>query len=550
MKLFLGPRALPCLFVLLGLLSVTSLGLGCSHAREDAMLEMDRLQRSAVADLKKGKPQEARKSLLEAVRLGKANQVDDDVMARTHLALGAVYAGPLKDPDKAAAHMTAAIEKDPEIKLKGTLATPAAKRALSAARAGAKAGGGKAEVAGKAGKSEDADKAAAADKPAKAKPEVPVVAAAPVVPVLAPKTRAPAAAEAPPAAPAPAPKPKVVEEAAPLHAADALSCKNPDEAPPDNEIMFRCAVRGDVKVSKMILHYRAAGSELFTDLPMARNKRGWYTAVAPASATEGKSLQYFIEGRPSKVSSGTSESPNLILLRDGAASVGPDDPAPGAPDPNADDNQPSKSIDENPLDAVVHERELEKDREGSHRRPAGHVFVGFGLGSGYGWQPGGTLEFHTEKEVAAGPLSGGLVNLLPELGYQVTDDFAVSLQARLQIVPSEGAGDPKAGAPVEKAYAVLLRTVYAVGATSNLRGFVSACVGGGDGFRLRVPRDPTAGLIRSDTVRGGPFLGGAGIGVAYHFNSHAAWTTEIRTIAGLPKLAAVVDLATGLEVGF
>jgi hypothetical protein len=443
----------------------------------------------------------------------------------------------LKDPDKAAAHMTAAIEKDPEIKLKGSLATPAAKRALSAARTGAKAGAGKAEAASKADKSEekDADKAAVAEKPAKAKPEVPVVAAAPAVPV---------------AAPVPAPKPKVVEEAAPLHAADALSCKNPDEAPPESEIMFRCAVRGDVKVTKMILHYRAAGSELFTELPMARNKRGWYTAVVPASATEGKSLQYFVEGRPSKITNGTSESPNLILLRDGAAPAGPDDPAPGAAEPSADDNQPSKSIDENPLEAVAHERELEKDREGSHRRPAGRVFVGFGLGSGYGWQPGGTLEFRTDKEVAAGPLSGGLVNLLPELGYQVSDDFAVSLQARYQIVPSEGSGDPHPGAPAEKAYAVLLRGVYAVGATSNLRGFVSACVGGGDGFRLRVPRDTAAELIRSDTVRGGPFLGGAGVGVAYHFNSHAAWTSEIRAIAGLPSLAAVIDLSTGLEVGF
>jgi hypothetical protein len=178
------------------------------------------------------------------------------------------------------------------------------------------------------------------------------------------------------------------------------------------------------------------------------------------------------------------------------------------------------------------------------------VFVGFGLGSGYGWQPGGSLEFRKDKEVAAGPLSGGLINLLPEIGYQLTDDLALSMQARLQFVPSEGSGDPNAGAPVEKAYAVLLRAVYAFGTTTNLRPFFSACVGGGDGFRLRVPRDPDAQLVRSDTVRGGPLLGGAGIGFAYHFNTHAAWTTELRLITGLPTLAAVADLSTGLEVGF
>jgi hypothetical protein len=560
MKLSLPPRVLPSLFVLLGLLSMASLGVGCSHAREEATQEMDRLQRAALADLKKGKAQEARKSLLEAVRIGKANQVDDAVLARTHLALGAVYAGPLKDSDKAVAHMSAAIEKDPEIKLKGSLATPAAKRALNAARAGVKA-----EGAGRGDKGEKADKVAKEDgkpeaKPAKAKPEpAPEPTAAPpvaVVPVPVPKPRASAAPEPPaePAAPvaaAPKPRPVAEEAAAPARGSEPLSCRAPDEAPPDNEVMFRCAAGADTRVTKMILHYRAAGSELFTDLPMTRNKRGWYIAVVPASATTGKSLQYFVEGRgPVKVSSGSSESPNLILVREGAAPAGPGDPLPGQGEASAEDAQPSKSIDENPLEAVAQQRELERDREASHRRGAGHLFLGFGLGTGYGWQPGGTLEFHTEKEVAAGPLSGGLINLLPELGYQLSDDLALSLQARLQFVPADGSGDPKPGSPVEKAYAVLVRAVYAVGATSNLRGFLSACVGGGDGFRLKVPRDPTETLVRSDTVRGGPFLAGAGLGLAYHFNSHAAWTGELRAISGLPSLAVVADLSTGLEVGF
>jgi hypothetical protein len=505
------------------------------------MEDMDRLQRSALADLKKNKPQEARKTLLEAVRIGKANDVDADVLARSHLALGAVYAG-LKDSDKAIAHMSAALENDPEIKLKGTLATPAAKRALSAARA---------QVA-KADKNDKPDKPEkplkAAEKAEKVEKAEPVAVAAVAAPP--PKPAGPVAPE--PVAPPPPPRPKpVVEEAAPGRASDALTCRVPDEAPPDNEVMFRCAVRADVKVNKVVLHYRPAGSELFTDVPMGRNKRGWYTGVVPADATTGKMLQYFVEGRgPTKLGNGSSESPNLILLRAGAAPAGPGDPLPGGPEASNEEAPVSKSIDENPLEAVAHEREVERDREGSHRRAAGHVFIGLGLGSGYGWQPGGALEFRKDKEVAAGPLSGGLVNALPEIGYQVSDDFALSLQARLQFVPSEGSGDPNAGSPIEHAYAVLLRSVYAFGSYTNLRSFMSACVGAGDGFRLRVPRDPEAQLIRSDTVRGGPLLAGAGIGIAYHFNPHAAWTAELRGITGLPNLAIVADLSTGLEIGF
>ena len=86
----------------------------------------------------------------------------------------------------------------------------------------------------------------------------------------------------------------------------------------------------------------------------------------------------------------------------------------------------------------------------------------------------------------------------------------------------------------------------------NLRGFGSLAVGGGSGFRLKVAPDRRTGLVRSDTVRGGPFLGGAGGGVIYHINPHIAWPTELRALAGFPddRRLGRTDDRPGVRVAF
>ncbi len=332
---------------------------------------------------------------------------------------------------------------------------------------------------------------------------------------------------------------------------DALTCQGPDEAPPENEVLLRCAVKAGIKVSKVSLHYRPAGSETFTEITMPRNKKGWYTGVLPASATEGKSLQYFVEGAgPNKISSGTSESPNLILVREGARPAGPDDPLPdGSEEEDEDEDERPSSVNEDPLAAVAMQRAIERDRVGAHRREAGQMFVALGLGTGFGWQPGGVLEFRKDREVAAGPLSGGLGHVLPEFGYQLNEDFALSLQGRVQFIPTQGSGDATVGTPAERAIAVLVRAVYAFG-SGNLRGFASVAAGAGEGFRLKVPPDPAVRLVRSDTVKGGPLVGGVGLGFAYHFNRHVAWSTEARALVGAPTIAAIGEISSGLELGF
>ena len=195
-----------------------------------------------------------------------------------------------------------------------------------------------------------------------------------------------------------------------------------------------------------------------------------------------------------------------------------------------EEDEPPTIEDENPLAEI----EKERAREGVHVRPERRLWAALGLGKGWGWQGGGQLEFRQDQEVAAGMLGGGLGQVLPEVGYQWSERTAFSLQLRFQFLPTEGSGDPTPGKPAASAIAALARATYAVG-DGNLRGFGSLAVGGGSGFRLKVAPNRRTGLVRSDTVRGGPFLGGAGGGVIYHINPHIAWPTELRALAGLPR---------------
>ena len=122
------------------MLAAALLAVGCASAERKAIGQMEELNQAALASLKKGRASEARKQLLEAVRVAKDAELDDvaeaaPVLARTQVALGAVYAGPLKDRKKAAAHMGRAVQADPQVRLTGPLATPAARRALAAAKA-------------------------------------------------------------------------------------------------------------------------------------------------------------------------------------------------------------------------------------------------------------------------------------------------------------------------------------------------------------------------------------------------------------------------------
>jgi hypothetical protein len=203
---------------------------------------------------------------------------------------------------------------------------------------------------------------------------------------------------------------------------------------------------------------------------------------------------------------------------------------------------------DDPLKAVAEQREREREAAGLHRRRVGAIFVGLAMGSGYGWHPTEKLEFYDEATIQAGWIPSGLFHLLPEVGYQLSEQLALSLQLRLQIISQQGSGDSKPGAPASGAFALLGRLQYFVGG-GNLLGSLSLYAGGGDGFRLTIgPQLPA--YLRNDSVKGGPLVGGGGVGLIYHFNRHVALVVDGKLLFGAPTTAAVVDAGGGLQVAF
>jgi hypothetical protein len=206
-------------------------------------------------------------------------------------------------------------------------------------------------------------------------------------------------------------------------------------------------------------------------------------------------------------------------------------------------------VEEDPLARSQGDRERDLVQATVPRRRPGALWIGMGLGSGMGWHPKKQLEFRFEDAVDAGFSPAGLLQLEPEIGYQLTADYAVSLQSRHQLIPESGSGDNRLGSPAHGATAVLL-SVYRYFGTKRGQPFVTAAAGGGEGFRLVVPPHPEMNQVRNDTVRGGPLLLGAGGGYLYNLNGHLGLLAVSRLLVGLPEKAALIEVTGGAQVAF
>jgi hypothetical protein len=331
----------------------------------------------------------------------------------------------------------------------------------------------------------------------------------------------------------------------------------PDEAPPATEIALRCVPRPGVNFARIMLFYRPANSETFTQVPMTRSRKGWYSGLVPANAVVGKTLQYYVEaqaaGKPAGknkstavTSMGQSDSPNLLSIKQGAAPVGQGTLAAAH---FKKDTPVTSAKDDDPLLAAEREREREEVATNDHRRHTGRLFVGAGIGSGYGWHGKRVLEFRTEQAVATGFSPGGLLQVTPELGYQWDEHTAFAVQMRFQWIPEQGSGDTKAGSPAHGAWAAFARA-YRFFGNANGQPFLTGTAGFGQGFRLVVPPHPEAGVTRNDTIRGGPIVLGPGAGYIHHFSPRFSWNAEVRLLAGLPDFAALFEFSTGGQVAF
>lgn len=209
---------------------------------------------------------------------------------------------------------------------------------------------------------------------------------------------------------------------------------------------------------------------------------------------------------------------------------------------------PPPDDDAEPVDVVDAQADDDETSVDGHRRGAGSFWVGLGGGMGSGWHPLRALEGASDLKTTSGYSNTGLV-VSPEVGWQITRGFAIAIAGRHQFLPANGWQQGQGAEPPRMANAAFLRLVWSIGA-GNAVWLLSAAAGGGDGFRLMVPRRPGAGLPHDDTVRGGPFAFGPGGGFAYHFHRAFAWHAEARVLIGAPDLAGVLEVNTGPQIGF
>jgi hypothetical protein len=330
-----------------------------------------------------------------------------------------------------------------------------------------------------------------------------------------------------------------------------LTCPNPDEAPPGEPIALRCVASPTIAAAKVLIFYRLPGGEKFSQVTTKRSPKGWYYGTIPSEAATGKSLQYYFVARDAGdkdvATNGRDDSPNLMLIREGAPIVGRGALA------TRFATGGSKGDEENPLEAQESERERVFKEVGRHRRHAGSFYVGFSIGSGYGYHRASRLEYRTDLQIAEGLSSVGLIHFAPEIGYQITDALSLSVLGRFQYIPEEGKVTANSGAPAHGANSVLAKLSYGLG-SKNAQFLISLMAGGGEGFRLQVPPKPTSdvktSLPRNDTVRAGPIIFGPGVGFLYHFVPAFAWAVEGRALIGAPDLGYAVELSTGPQVSF
>ncbi len=502
----------------------------------DTVTKVVEINKQALANMQAGKFDAARDALWGAIStLTDAGLAEHEIKARTHVHLAAVYLTGFNDKSKAIRQFVMALKINPNIKITPQVDTPALTEALDAARNQA-AGGGAAPAA---------------------------------EPVVAEPTPEPPRAKA-----------EDVEPFPPSKVKEALFCPLPNEVPPDVDIMIRCVTKKKSRQASATLYYREAGSENFTPLPMIRSSKGWLSATVPGNAVTGSAFSFYISAKvpgSKDASQGSAESPTLLPVVGGASPMNntmlisllnSQGGSTGAATSEIDDSAPLKEI--------TDQYKIDEDLRKYHRRYVGSFFVSVGGGMGYTYHGSGkaagrfTDPDNNGKEYPAltvnpGSNLAGLFQLVPEIGYVVSEKLALSVQGRVQYQPFDSTGQVGGENPPTLAWALFLRGQYNFWTISNFQTFVSAAVGGGphvfmgsiprmwDSSTLREGARPPEGRAKgvddhSNVILSGPVAGAAGVGFLWHITRNFGFWMEGRGMASVGPVMFLGEVNAGVSV--
>jgi hypothetical protein len=323
----------------------------------------------------------------------------------------------------------------------------------------------------------------------------------------------------------------------PLAPGEGITHEPVTQSPQGKAILIKAEVASAVGAKKVVLSYSADGADDFGEKDMKEDPEGSGTWVAeiPASAAQGAVVDYFIEafgddeektlaskGSASKAMHVAMTGPNGQIL--GRKPKKPVKPA-----------QPSEG--EGPT-----------------------LFLGLGVGTGFGWASGAG-EINPDAVVdPAGIAMSKLVHFAPEVGYFVSPELMLSVQARFQYIsgatPFYG-GDCSGGVcePGNYALAGFGRATYFL-SEGDLRPYVAGSLGFGrirhvTEFKSRVDCGMPPNLVTCvDTVPSGPVYVGGGGGILYQLSPEFVLTLGANALVGFTRFTAHLDVNLGLGYQF
>lgn len=277
-----------------------------------------------------------------------------------------------------------------------------------------------------------------------------------------------------------------------------------DEAPKGRAAEIRARLGANVHANKVTIFYRSEGQLSFSKATMKKQGDCEYVGNIPGTAFKGDFVHYYVAAVDQKGKElerkGSSGSPNIIEVA--SASGGS-----------------VRHDDDNPLNSRS-DSLLADDGTG--------FFLSMAVGSGAGYVNGPTEK--TQSRLGADHFAAAYLHILPEIGYFLTEQLAVSAAFRM--------GFPL-GANVEGhatfAPAGLLKARYML--SKGGEGFqVSGAIGGGI-IRNIVPIDGAPSDMNTDTTAMGPLLLGAGVGYS-------------KSLGGPMRLVAELGALGALTAGF
>ena len=534
---------------------------GCATTGTPTTRKIDELNRKAMVDFKAGDAQKAQEKLRSAVHLAEKEKVTSHPsLAETHMNLGVVAATGAGPRKKAVDEMAKALAIQPDITPEKKWRNAKVDKAFASAQKRASV---------KRQKDEDDKSKALAVAVATPPPETKAVAKVeakveekiapvpPSEPVSGKKSKAKKKADAaeaqaakkaeaakdPVAPTAPVvsgpPVEAVVEAKVPDPVPEPVFCPLPDEVPPGKDLAIWCAADPALHAKKASLFVRPPDQSEFTKLEMQRSSEGWWVATVPGASVKGTLLQFYVQAEKQNgealAATGNNESPSLVLLRAGA--------------------RPARSVitqgfldgEDVPAPITTLPEVVEEPSSGFQWA---NVWIALQAGTAYGWHSAANLEFRQDIEVGAGTASAGTLHILPEFGYRLSDRWSTSLQVRVQKLPSEGDTGGRPGGPAPGAVSALLRALYERPVSKRLSLAGSLYLGGGEGVRFVMDPVPSMGRSGTDSVRSGPLLVGAGIGMFFGVTKRFALTGDLRTLVGAPDLGVLGEFNLGLRYAF